>query len=344
MAIGVLAFAGLKYYDEYEQRAAAFDLNKIGEVSQRSVVYDVDSKIYSYLHGQNRMVIPLESVSGWFIQALLAREDSRFWEHNGIDYKGVLRAAVTNFREGEVKQGASTLTQQLARNALELNAESYDRKALEAMLAWRIERTFDKKKILELYLNRIYFGSGFYGLETASRGYFNKPASELNLSESAMLAAVIRSPNGLSPRRNLEDATIERDVVLKRMVELHMIRQEDAAAAMAYKVVINHDNPLHFQEDYVMDAVHRDLAEIVQPEQIELGGLKIYMTIDPALQKAALEAADRQLTKVEEQKNYPHPRKADFEPGQDENGAEKPTDYLQAALMAVDNRTGAIRA
>ncbi len=340
----VLVFVGMKLHGDYERRAAAFDLAKMGEVSQRSAVYDVNSEIYSYLHGENRMVIPLDAVSGWFIQALLAREDARFWEHDGLDYKGMVRAAVTNFRAGEVRQGASTLTQQLARNALELNTESYDRKALEAVLSQRIERSLTKPQILEMYLNRIYFGSGFYGLETASRGYFGKPASELNLSESALLAAIIRSPNRLSPRRNLKGALADRNVVLDRMTELHMIRQEEAAAAKAMELVVNHDNPLHFQEDYVMEAVNRDLAAIVSPDVIELGGLKIYTTIDPELQQAALRAADEALTKIEEGKNYPHPKKADFVPGQDEKGVEKPTDYLQAALVAVDNRTGAVRA
>lgn len=337
-------FVGVRFYADYEKRAAAFDLMKIGEVSQRSVVYDANSDVYSYLHGQNRMVIPLEGVSAWFVQALLAREDSRFWEHHGLDYKGMVRAAVTNIRKGEVRQGASTLSQQLARNALHLNAEGYDRKALEAVLAQRIERTFSKRQILDLYLNRIYFGSGFYGLETASRGYFDKPAAELNLSESAMLAAIIRSPNRLSPRRNLDGALQERDVVLDRMVGLGMIPPEDARRAKALRLAIQHKNPLRFQEDYVMDAVNRDLAEIIEPDLIELGGLKIYTTIEPQLQEAAQEAADRQLTKIEERKGYPHPRKADFLPALDEQGNEKPTDYLQAALVAVDNRTGAIRA
>jgi penicillin-binding protein 1A len=341
--MGAGAIAGLLIWRDYEKRADGFDLSKIGEVPQRSAVYDINGELYSYLNGENRLVVPLDSVSRWFVQALLAREDSRFWEHQGVDYMGIARAMVTNLRSGDVKQGASTITQQLARNALELSGKNYDRKALEAALARRIERTFSKKEVLELYVNRIYFGSGFYGIETASRGYFGKSASELDLGESAILAGLIRSPNRFSPRNNLEAALGERDTVLGRMRELNMIADTDVEAARTAKVVINHQTPLRYQEDYVMDAVTRELEQLLDRDVIEFGGLRIFTTIDPALQKLALEAADRQLTKIEEQKNYPHPRKADYQPSV-AGEPEKPTDYLQAAVVAVDNRTGAVRA
>lgn len=341
VAAGVIT--GVLIYTDYEERAAQFDLTRIGEVSQRSAVYDVNGELYSYLHGENRLVVPLDKVSGWFIQALLAREDARFWEHQGVDYFGIARALITNIRSGDVKQGASTITQQLARNALELSGRNYDRKALEAVLAQRIERTLSKKQILEMYVNRIYFGSGFYGIETASRGYFGKSASELDLNESAILAGLIRSPNRFSPRNNLDGALGERDAVLERMLELQMISQHDVAAAKAAKVVVKHEQPLRYQEDYAMDAVNRELHELLNPEVIAFGGLKIYTTVDPQLQHLARQAADRQLTKLEAGKKYPHPKKADFKPSK-KGDVEKPTDYLQAAIVAVDNRTGAIRA
>ncbi|RYD71278.1 MAG: penicillin-binding protein, partial [Verrucomicrobiaceae bacterium] len=341
VAAGVIT--GVLIYSDYEERAAQYDISKIGEVSQRSVVYDVNGELYSYLHGENRLVVPLEKVSGWFVQALLAREDSRFWEHGGVDYLGIARAIVTNLRTGDVKQGASTITQQLARNSLDLGGKNYDRKALEAVLAQRMERTLSKKEILEMYVNRIYFGSGFYGIETASRGYFGKSASELDLNESAILAGLIRSPNRFSPRNDLKASLAERDTVLNRMIELYMISHADAEAARTTEVAINHEQSLRYQEDYAMDAVNRELQDLLDPDVVAFGGLKIYATIDPELQRIAREAADRQLTKIEETKKYPHPKKADFEPAA-EADKEKPTDYLQAALVAVDNRSGAIRA
>lgn len=340
----LLMFVGLKYHSDYQRRAAQFDLSKIGEVPQRSAVYDVNGELYSHLQGENRMVVPLGSVSGWFIQALLAREDSRFWEHKGLDYRGIARAAYTNLRSGAVRQGASTLTQQLARNSLDLTGRNFDRKALEALLAQRIERNYTKQQILEFYINRIYFGSGFYGIEAAARGYFDKPASELTLSESALLAGLICSPNKFSPRRNLDAARAERDVVLNRMVELHMIGTEDATVAKAAKLMVSQERPFQMAHDYVVDAVNRELENILAPEVVGLGGLRVFTTIDPQLQRAAESAADRQLTLIENGKKYPHPKKADFAPAQSDEDREKPTDYLQAALVAVDNRTGAIRA
>jgi penicillin-binding protein 1A len=185
--IAVVVGTGL--YRHYEQRAKQFDLTKIDQVAERSAIVDANGEHYTYFGGENRFVVPLYDVSKNFINALLAREDSRFWEHEGVDLLGVVRAMVANARAGETKQGASTITQQLARNACDLKARTLDRKALEAMLARRIEKEYTKEQILELYVNRIYFGSGYHGIETASRGYFGKHASELSLGEAAALAA-----------------------------------------------------------------------------------------------------------------------------------------------------------
>ena len=137
---------------------------------------------------------------------MLAREDSRFYEHKGIDWRGVLRALVRDIVSMSAKEGASSLTQQLARNSLPLGGRTLSRKLLEAMVALRIEREFTKQQILELYVNRIYFGTGCYGVETASQAYFGKNASKLNLSEAALLAGLIRSPNRFSPLKNPEGA------------------------------------------------------------------------------------------------------------------------------------------
>jgi penicillin-binding protein 1A len=331
-------------YTRYEKLAARFDLHALETVPQRSAVYDANGRRYSYLHGENRLVVPLTRVSPHFINALLAREDARFREHHGVDVKGIVRAAWTNFRRGGVRQGASTLTQQLARGAFGLSGRSLHRKALEAMLATRIEDHFSKDQILALYVNRIYFGAGFYGIETAARGYFSKHASELTLGESALLAGLIRSPNKLSPTRNLHGALAERDDVLDRMVEVGAITSAQAEAARTSAPVLAHDPSLRFEDDYVMDAVKREIEKLLPAEQIELGGLRIFSTIDPELQEAAQRAADRQLREIEARKEYPHPRRVDFTAAVQANETEKPTNYLQAALVAVDNRTGAIRA
>ena len=194
LLVAVLAACGFGLLSFYGIWAQTFDLKKVGEMPERNTVFDVDGKIYSRLAGANRLIVPIEEVSPQFIDALIAREDTRFYKHGGLDMRGVARALVRNITSSSVKEGASTITQQLARNSLPLGGRTLRRKMLEAMVALRIEREFNKQQILELYVNRIYFGSGCYGVETASQAYFGKNASKLNLSEAALLAGLIRSP------------------------------------------------------------------------------------------------------------------------------------------------------
>ena len=348
-AAALLALAGViaasVAYTKYQKRAAQFDLSKIRELPERSAIIDANGELYSYLDGENRLIVSLERVPKHFIDALLAREDARFWQHDGVDYRGIARAAFTNLSKGAVRQGASTITQQLARNAFHLRGRTLDRKALEAVLAQRMEKQFSKQEILGLYLNRIYFGSGFHGIEAAARGYFAKPAEQLTVSESAMLAGLIRSPNNLSPARNLEAAITERDTVIDRMAELQMLTTDQAAAAKAAQITVARSAAMRFRHDYVTDAVARELETLIAREVIDFGGLRIYATVDPQLQRLAQAAADHRLTEVEAAKGFPHPKKQDFQPTPEgESDDQESTDYLQAALVAIDNRTGAIRA
>ncbi len=207
----------------YAMWAQTFDLKNVGEMPERNTVFDVDGKIYSRLAGANRLKVALNEVSPFFIDALLTREDTRFFDHGGIDWRGIARALVKDIMAGSAKEGASSITQQLARNSLPLGGRTLSRKLLEAMVSLRIERDFTKQQILELYVNRIYFGSGCYGVETASLAYFGKNASKLNLSEAAILAGLIRSPNRFSPLKNPEGAALQRSAVLDRMLKLKKI-------------------------------------------------------------------------------------------------------------------------
>src|ERR1051325_6718344 len=197
--VGLIAAGGFALLMFYGGWAASFDMKKVGAMPERNTVFDVDGKIYSRLAGSNRLKISLDEVSPYFIDALLAREDTRFYQHPGVDWRGILRALVRDILTRSAKEGASSITQQLARNSLPLGGRTLSRKLLEAMVALRIEQQFTKQQILELYVNRIYFGAGCYGVETASQAYFGKNASKLNLSEAALLAGVIRSPNRFFP-------------------------------------------------------------------------------------------------------------------------------------------------
>ena len=222
-ALGVLIF--------YSAWAHTFDMKTVGEMPERNTVLDVDGKIYSRLAGSNRLIVSLNEVAPAFIDALLAREDTRFFQHDGIDLLGVGRALVRDLMSGSAKEGASSITQQLARNSASARrTHDLSRKLLEAMVALRIEHEFTKQQILELYVNRIYFGAGCYGVETASQAYFGKNASKLNLSEAAVLAGLIRSPNRFSPLKNPDGAALQRDAVLNRMVELKKISHRSGAS------------------------------------------------------------------------------------------------------------------
>src|SRR5438477_997626 len=333
-ALGVLIF--------YSAWAQTFDMKKVGEMPERNTVFDVDGKIYSRLAGANRLIVSLNEVAPAFVDALLAREDTRFFQHNGIDFYGVGRALVRDILSRSTKEGASSLTQQLARNSLPLGGRTLSRKLLEAMVALRIEHEFTKQQILELYVNRIYFGAGCYGIETASQAYFGKSASKLNLSESALLAGLIRSPNRFSPLRNPDGAAAQRDAVLNRMVELKKISVGQAHDAKATRINPHPKRMPMIQENYAMDAVQRDLNVLLTPDQIDQGGLYIYTTLDSTVQNVATQALESTLVKLEHQSNFHHPLKANYKPP--EAGEDSSMPYLEGAVVVIDNASDGIRA
>ena len=335
--------AGFAVFLFYGTWAQTFDMKNVGEMPERNTVYDVDGKIYSRLAGANRLKVSLSEVSAFFITAVLAREDARFYEHKGVDWRGILRALVRDISSGSAKEGASSITQQLARNSLPLGGRTLSRKLLEAMVALRIERQFTKQQILELYVNRIYFGNGCYGIETASQVYFGKSASKLNLPEAALLAGLIRSPNRFSPLKNPEGAKAQRNAVLDRMVALEKLSSAQAGEAKRAKITPHPKRMPFIQENYAMDAVQRDLNMLLTQDQIDNGGLSIYTTLDPAVQNAAQQALETQLTKIEHQSNFHHPLKANYQiPENGEGDSAMP--YLEGAVVAIDNESGGIRA
>ena len=338
LAAGV--FAIFLFYGTWAQ---TFDMKNVGEMPERSTVYDVDGKIYSRLAGANRLKVSLSEVSPEFIAAVLAREDARFYDHKGIDWRGVLRALSRDVVTMKAKEGASSLTMQLARNSLPLGGRSFSRKLLEAMVSLRIEREFTKQQILELYVNRIYFGTGCYGVETASQAYFGKNASKLNLSEAALLAGLIRSPNRFSPLKNPQGAAVQRDAVLDRMVALKKITPSQAEQAKKTKIVTHPKRMPQIQENYAMDAVQRALSQILTEDQMDDGGFSIYTTLDPAVQNSAQDALEKQLTKIEHQSNFHHPLKADYKPPENGEG-DSAMPYLEGAVVVIDNSSGGIRA
>src|SRR5881275_1063056 len=341
--LALIAAGGLAVFLFYAGWAATFEMKKVGEMPERNTVLDVDGKIYSRLAGANRLKVSLSEVSPLFIAAVLAREDARFYLHQGIDWRGILRALVHDVLSGSAKEGASSITQQLARNSLPLGGRTISRKLLEAMVALRIERQFTKQQILELYVNRIYFGAGCYGVETASQAYFGKNASKLDLPEAALLAGLIRSPNRFSPLKNPEGAAVQRNAVLDRMVQLQKLSPAQAEQAKIAKITPHPKRLPFIQENYAMDAVQRDLTLLLTQDQIDNGGMSIYTTLDPGVQNAAQDALETQLTKIEHQSNFHHPLKASYKPPENGEG-DSSMPYLEGAVVVIDNGSGGIRA
>ncbi len=326
-------------YQKYQKLADSFDLTEISTIPAISEVFDRTGRRYSRLAGETRYVVPLAEVSPNFTAALLAREDSRFREHSGVDYRGIARAAIANLKSGGIAEGASTITQQLARNTFVLSDDRWERKIIEALLAQRMERELTKDQILEAYVNRIFYGQNLYGIETAARACFGKHAKDLDLSEAAILAGLIRSPNRFSPLEDTAKAIAQRDQVLARMEELDDITAAEATAARAEQMPAAKRLPPVIQQDYAMDAVINDLRIILAPETIAQGGLQVFTTIDRRLQLVAQSAVDAHLTEIESTPGWNHPTRADHDPEGDADPA-----YLQGSLVAIENKTGAILA
>jgi penicillin-binding protein 1A len=341
---------GLGFIRRYEEKAAQFDLSKLNSVESASVIYDRYGQVFGKIFIQNREQVGLDQISPYLVDAVIAEEDSRFYEHSGVDLYGIFRALIRNTQAGRIRQGASTITQQLARNVFDLKDRTYDRKILEVFLAMRIERYVPKKKIMELYLNRVYFGGGLYGAEAASKGYFGKPARDLTVGEAAMLAALLKSPTNLSPWHNLDAATQERDLVLGRMVEENKISEEVADEARREPLQVQPRKNI-VSESYAIDLIRQQVQGEIGLESVESQGYRIYTTLDPVLQRTADESLRRNLDNVEALPDYQHQKHADYtsflktwRAAHTGPGSPPVPEYLQGAVVAVDNGTGGILA
>src|SRR6478609_5789312 len=217
--------------------AGSYDLSKLEQMESASVILDRNDKIFGQIYVENRETVPYDQLPRDLVNAVVAVEDNKFYEHGGYDPSGIFRAALKNFTAGHVRQGASTVTQQLARNSFSLKERTFRRKLLEVLLAKRIEERFGKQKIMELYLNRIYFGGGLYGAEAASRGYFGIPAKDMTLSECATLAGLIKSPNRLSPWTDKATSRDARNYALLRMRDLGFIDSQKCSQTQAEDLV-----------------------------------------------------------------------------------------------------------
>src|SRR5437868_14892623 len=287
-------------------QAATYDLAQLEQMESASVILDRNGKIFGQIYVENRQTVPYDQLPRDLVNAVVAIEDTKFYQHSGYDVEGMIRAALKNFAAGHVRQGASTITQQLARNSFALKERTFRRKLVEIFLAERIEESFGKQKIMELYLNRIYFGGGLYGAEAAARGYFDKPAREMSLVECATLAGIIRSPNRLSPWSDRAVARESRNVVLGRMRDLGFVDRQRCAAAQSEDILIGNRQNAQGQT-YAVDYIRQKVIEAVGWNRAMNEGFRIYTTIDSDLQKAAEDSLRSHLDRAEKHPDYGHP-------------------------------------
>ncbi|HMJ07090.1 MAG TPA: transglycosylase domain-containing protein [Chthoniobacterales bacterium] len=340
---------GLILASGLSRQAEVYDLNQLEQMESASVIVDRNDKIFGQIYVENRETVAYDQLPRHLVNAVVAMEDTKFYQHSGYDLFGIIRAALKNFTAGQVRQGASTVTQQLARNTFELKERTFRRKLLEVFLARRIEERFGKQKIMELYLNRIYFGGGLYGAEAAARGYFEKPAREMTLAECATLAGLIKSPNRLSPWSDRQGSRDARNVVLGRMRDLGFITPVQCTAAQAEKVVIGSRQSAQGQT-YAVEYIRQQVIAAVGWDRAMAEGYRIHTTIDSELQKVAEDSLRANLDRVEQTPGYEHETYATYAAqfkAAKQKGKIDPNDtpdYLQGAVIALENKTGGILA
>ncbi len=292
-----------------------------------SIIYDINGNEIANVHAdENRKPVKIAQIPKNLQNAFVAVEDNRFYEHMGVDPRGILRAAWANLRGRTVSEGGSTITQQLAKNAYLTQDRTLKRKVQEVFLALQLERQYTKQEILEMYLNQIYFGQGAYGVQAAAQTYFGKNVDELDLNECAMLAGIPKSPNYYSPVNNMQAAMERKATVLDQMVKYGYINSSSATKAKKEQLAIVKPQPKsqeHQAASYFIDYVTQQLINELGADAVYKEGLQIYTTLDMDMQKAA-EQAMQQL---------PVYRK-------DGNGIQQP----QGALVAIDPHTGYIKA
>ncbi|MBD2560167.1 MULTISPECIES: transglycosylase domain-containing protein [Nostoc] len=292
--------------------------------AETTYIYDIKGKLLVGIHGEaNRKVVPLDKISPNLKRAVLASEDSYFYNHHGVDPGGIGRAALVNWIAGGVKEGGSTITMQLVKNLFLSHKRAFTRKVAEAILAIRVEQVLSKERILEMYLNEVYWGHNNYGVETAAGTYFDKSAENLTLGESAMMAGLIQAPEQFSPFVNLNLAKQKQKVVLERMLKLKWINQQEYDNAINQEIKLGKIRSFQpSKHPYVTNTVAQELIQKFGRDAVLKGGMQVQTTVDANFQLMAEETIKKWHKTLESQ-------------GLNKN---------QIALVAIDPRTHFIKA
>ena len=331
-ALGALLMTGLFFIAIRELPQVPKPLGRIIETPPTEIFAATGERLMVI---GGREVVPLNRISPFFIKAVIATEDHRFWEHHGLDKLRTLKALwVTLFEHGRI-QGASTITQQLAKNLFFSYRQTYMRKFRELLVALQIETQYSKREILEAYLNQIPFGVDAYGIEQAARSFFGKPALELNLAESALLAGLPKSPTRYNPYRYFERAKKRQRLVLERMKAVGYTTAEEAESAFQAVLQLKPHSDGAPKGSYFLDLVLNDLEERYGPEVVYHGGLKVSTTLDLQQQAWGIESLQNGLGKLDELMGIAE------SPATDSAGA---LTHPQGALVAIECNSGAVKA
>ena len=313
--------------------------------SLTTYVYDINNQVIAEFSVEKRAILPLSKIPVDMQNAVIAMEDQNFFRHWGISPRGIIRAQLRNIIAHRRAAGGSTITQQLSRGIFLKPEKAYTRKIKEIVLALQIERNFSKQEILALYLNQIYFGSGVYGVQSASKLYFGKDVSEMTLGECALLTGLIPSPERYSPFNNPERALQRRKLVLQRMMAENYITPKEAAAAEAESVPTEKSTLFASHAAYFVEYVRQQLEPKYGVTQLWKGGLKIYTTLDLTMQVPAEDIMEKYLAKYDaDAAKMPRPEEEKSGEKKDDDAVEKSTPSLQGAFVVLDTRTGAIKA
>jgi penicillin-binding protein 1A len=283
-------------------------------------VYANNGQLIGQFWEERRILIPVSKISPHIIDAFVAAEDARFFEHQGIDVLSIIRALISNIKAGRIEQGGSTITQQITKSLLLKNpARTYKRKVREALLSLQIEREFTKEEILYLYLNQIYLGHGLYGVEAASQVYFGTCASELNVAEAALLAGLARAPSRDSPINHFGRAKARQRYVLNRMKTEGFISEEESEKALLTEVAVQHEEQRKLPEcPYFLEHIRKTVERKYGRPLLYKGGLKVYTTVNPDMQRAAQDAIREGTLKLDRREGYRGPLFRVFVPYQEQ--------------------------
>jgi penicillin-binding protein 1A len=304
----LLLLSGALLFFYFSRNLPDFASLKERSVNAFSIVYSEDDEVVGKFLLDNRIPISYEKIPKPLIQAFLAAEDAEFFQHRGVDYKGIARALLKNLMAGRIVQGGSTITQQVTKTFFLTPRRSFLRKLKEVAYAFGLERNFTKEEILTLYLNHIYLGNGAYGIEAAAESYFNKRVEQLNLPEIAMLAGLVKAPSRFSPVNNLPRAKQRQNYVLTRMAELGFITEEQKDRALRMPMKIQPRGSAFFSKaPYFTEFIRRQIERKYGKDKLYKEGLRIYTTLDLNLQKAAQKSIETGLRDLDKRQGFRGP-------------------------------------